>query len=56
MKFWPIAMGIGVAAGAVTAMMLPKQCTARKMLDQAATKTGDAVNQMANKVLDEMTG
>lgn len=55
MRFWPIAMGMGMAAGAVAAMMLPKQSTARKMVDQAASKVESAVNQAANKMLDEMT-
>lgn len=55
MKFWPVAMGVGIAAGAVTAMMLPKQSTARKMVTQAADKVESAVNQAANKMLDEMT-
>lgn len=55
MKFWPVAMGLGIAAGAVTAAMLPRQCAARKMVDQAADKVESAMNQVTNKMLDEMT-
>ena len=32
MKIWPVAMGVGMAAGAVTAMMLPKHSKARQLL------------------------
>lgn len=52
MKFWPIAMGAGMAAGAVAVMMLPKNCTARKMATQAAEKMEDAMYD----VVDKMTG
>ncbi len=56
MKVWPLALGMGMAAGAVTAMMLPKESTARRLVDQAAGKVESTVNQVANKMLDEMTG
>ncbi len=38
-----ISMGVGLAAGAVTAMMLPRNCTVRK----AAQKAADAVEDAA---------
>lgn len=52
-----VSMGVGLAAGAVTAMMLPRNCTARK----AAQKAADAVEDAAmtakfkiNQKLDSM--
>lgn len=56
MKVWPWAMGIGVAAGAMTAMMLPPHSSAKKMVTKAAGKVEDAATQVAEKVLDEITG
>ena len=56
MKVWPLALGMGIAAGAVTAMMLPRQSTARKLVTQAADKVETTANQLSNKVLDEVTG
>lgn len=55
MKFWPLAMGIGAAAGAVAVMMLPRQNTVRKMAYQAAEKVEDAMTTAANKIVDSVT-
>lgn len=55
MKTWPVALGIGLAAGAVASMMLPQKCTVRKMVNQAADKVEGAAEQVAEKVLDEIT-
>ena len=52
-----ISMGVGLAAGAVTAMMLPKNCTARKMAEKAADAVEDAAMTAKNKInckLDSM--
>ena len=57
MKGIALAMGIGAAAGAVTVMMLPRQCAARRMVDKAAEKVEDAaykVTDKINKKLDQM--
>lgn len=54
MKGWAITMGIGVAAGAVAAMMLPRQSTARKLVNKAAMKVEDTVQRVADKVGDEL--
>jgi len=54
MKGWAISMGLGIAAGAVAAMMLPKQCTARKAISKAACKVEDTVQRVAEKVSDEL--
>ena len=52
MKLWPLALGAGMAAGAVAVMMLPKDSTPRKMATQAADKVEDAVYT----AMDKMTG
>ncbi len=48
-----ITMGIGVAAGAVAAMMLPKQSAARKLVCKAADKVEDAVQNVTNKLTQD---
>ena len=48
-----ITMGIGVAAGAVAAMMLPKQSAARKLVSKAADKVEDAVQTVTNKLTQD---
>ncbi len=55
MKAWPIAMGVGLAAGAMATMMLPEHCSAKKMVSKAADKVEDAATEVAEKVLDEIT-
>lgn len=55
MKLWPLAMGVGAAAGAVTVMMLPHQCRMRRMAYQAAEKVEDAMTTAANKIVDKVT-
>ena len=52
-----ISMGVGVAAGAVTAMMLPKDCTMRKAAQKAAYAVEDAActaKKKINQKIDEM--
>ena len=53
-KGWAISMGIGVAAGAVAAMMLPKQSTARKLVNKAANTVEDAMYHVGEKVSREL--
>lgn len=48
-----ITMGIGVAAGAVAAMMLPKQSAARKLVNKAADKVENAVQTVTDKITRE---
>ena len=52
MKGWAVTLGIGAAAGTVAVMMLPKQCTARKVIRKAADTVEDAV-QNAKYKLDQ---
>lgn len=49
-----ISMGVGLAAGAVTAMMLPKGCTAKKAIQRAAYAVEDAVMDVGQKIADKM--
>ncbi len=52
-----ISMGVGLAAGTVTAMMLPKDCTARKAAQKAAYAVEDAAcaaKKKINQKLDEI--
>lgn len=52
-----ISMGVGLAAGAVTAMMLPKNCTVRKAAEKAADAVEDAAmnaKEKINQKLDAM--
>lgn len=55
MRIWPLALGMGVAAGAVTVMMLPHQCAVRRMAYHAAEKVEDAMTTAANKIVDSVT-
>ena len=53
MRNFAITMGIGIAAGAVAAMMLPKQSAARKLVSKAADKVEDAVQTVTNKLTQD---
>lgn len=50
-----ITMGLGMAAGAVAASMLPRQSTARKLVNKAACAVEDAA-QMAGDKLNQALG
>lgn len=49
-----LTMGVGIAAGAVTAMMLPHHCTARKALQKAADKVEYAAINMGDKIAEKI--
>ena len=49
-----ITMGVGAAVGAVAAMMLPKQSTARKLVNKAADKVEDAAYQLGDKISEAL--
>lgn len=49
-----ISMGVGLAAGAVTALMLPRQSFARKAIQKAAYAVEDAANTVGDKIVDKM--
>ena len=54
MRIWPLALGAGMVGGAVTVMMLPRSCTARRMATQVAEKMEDAVYNVVDKMTAEM--
>ena len=49
-----VSMGVGLAAGAVTAMMLPKDCTMRKAAQKAAYAVEDAACSAKKKINDKL--
>lgn len=49
-----ISVGVGMAAGAVAAMMLPKHSTARKLVDKAADKVEDAASMVSWKISQKL--
>ena len=51
---WAITMGVGAAVGAVAAMMLPKQSTARKLVNKAACVVEDAAYSVTDKINDKL--
>lgn len=52
-KGWAITMGVGAAVGAVAVMMLPKQSPARKLVNKAAIKVDDAVQNVSDKIVEK---
>lgn len=53
LKGWAITMGVGAAVGAVAVMMLPKQSATRKLVNKAAVKVDDAVQNVTDKITDK---
>ena len=53
MKGWAIAMGIGVTAGAVAILTLPKSSAARRLAAKAANKVEDMAWRVSDKLTDE---
>lgn len=49
-----VSMGLGVAAGAVTAMMLPRQSKARKVVQRAAYAVEDVAMNAKEKLSDKL--
>lgn len=52
-KGWAITMGVGAAVGAVAVMMLPKQSPARKLVNKAAIKVDDAMQDLGEKISEK---
>ena len=54
LKVWPIALGAGMAAGAVAVLMMPYNNPTRKLASKTAHKMEsamtDAAEMMANKL------
>lgn len=53
-KGWVLTMGIGAAVGAVAVMMLPRQSTARKLVNKAADAVEDAAQQVGSKLTQKL--
>ncbi len=49
-----ISMGVGAAVGAVAAMMLPKQSTARKLVNKAACAVEEAACTVTDKISNKL--
>lgn len=49
-KVIALSMGLGVAAGAVAVMMLPRQNAARRLAKRAAAEVEDAVADTVTKI------
>ena len=50
---YAISMGLGVAAGAVAVMMMPRNNPGRKLAAKAANKVEDAAWMVSNKLNKE---
>ncbi len=51
-KGYIVAMGLGVAAGAVAIMMMPRNNPTRRLAKKAANKVEDAVWKVSDKIQD----
>jgi hypothetical protein len=49
-----MTLGVGAAAGAVAAMMLPKHSTARRLVNKAAYAVEDAAMMVGDKISDAL--
>ena len=49
-----VSMGVGLAAGAVTAMMLPRQSGTRRAIQKAANAVEDAAMHVGDKLASKM--
>ena len=54
MTGWAVTMGIGAAVGAVAVMLLPRQSTARKLVNKAAYAVEDAAQEVGHKLAQKM--
>ena len=54
MKTWALTMGLGVAAGAVAIMMVPRSNPVRKIADKAADKVEDVAWKVTDKINHRM--
>lgn len=52
-KGWAITMGVGAAVGAVAVMMLPKQSATRKLVNKAAIKVDDVMQDVGEKISEK---
>lgn len=50
MKNWAMTLGLGVAVGALSAMMLPRESAAKKALHRAADTVEDTIEDTAKMI------
>ena len=53
-KTWALTMGLGVAAGAVAIMMVPRSNPVRKFAGKAANKVEDVAWKVTDKINQRM--
>lgn len=53
LKGWAITVGVGMAAGAVAVLALPKSNTARRLAAKAANKVEDVAWRVSDKLTDQ---
>ena len=53
-KTWALTMGLGVAAGAVAIMMVPRSNPVRKIANKAADKVEDVAWKVTDKINHHM--
>lgn len=53
MKCWGFMIGLGVAAGAIAVLALPKSNCVRKLATKAANKVEDVAWRVSDKLTDE---
>lgn len=49
-----VSMGVGAAAGAVTAMLLPRQSKTRRLMQRAAYAVEDVAMSAKDKLADKL--
>ena len=54
LKGLAVTLGIGVAAGAVAILMMPRNNPARKLAAQAANKVEDAAMNLGSKISEKL--
>lgn len=54
MKTIAVTLGVGVAAGAVAILMLPRTSPVRKLAYRAASSVEDAACRMGDRITDAM--
>ena len=54
LKGLAVTLGLGVAAGAVAILMMPRNNPARKLAAQAANKVEDAACKVTDKLADKL--
>lgn len=54
MKQWAVSMGLGAAVGAITVSLLPRQSSAKHLVDKAAGTVENAARNLTEKLTGDM--